>query len=82
MCRIWDKKSVELRGIEPLASSLRTRRATNCATAPDQSYRSSGTVRLALSCLRLETAHLHLAHHVVVPLALLALGQTLHLGWA
>ena len=74
MCRIWDKKSVELRGIEPLASSLRT--------APDQSYRSSGTVRLALSCLRLETAHLHLAHHVVVPLALLALGQTLHLGWA
>ena len=25
---------VELRGIEPLTSSLRTRRATNCATAP------------------------------------------------
>ena len=25
---------VELRGFEPLASSLRTRRATNCATAP------------------------------------------------
>jgi hypothetical protein len=27
---IW----VELRGFEPLASSLRTKRATNCATAP------------------------------------------------
>jgi hypothetical protein len=26
--------SVELRGFEPLAFSLRTRRATNCATAP------------------------------------------------
>jgi hypothetical protein len=26
---------VELRGFEPLAFSLRTRRATNCATAPD-----------------------------------------------
>jgi hypothetical protein len=26
---------VELRGFEPLASSLRTRRATNCATAPE-----------------------------------------------
>jgi site-specific DNA recombinase len=25
---------VELRGFEPLAFSLRTRRATNCATAP------------------------------------------------
>jgi hypothetical protein len=25
---------VELRGFEPLASSMRTRRATNCATAP------------------------------------------------
>lgn len=25
---------VELRGFEPLASSLRTKRATNCATAP------------------------------------------------
>ncbi len=25
---------VELRGIEPLTSSMRTRRATNCATAP------------------------------------------------
>jgi site-specific DNA recombinase len=27
---------VELRGFEPLASSLRTRRATNCATAPER----------------------------------------------
>jgi hypothetical protein len=26
---------VELRGFEPLASSLRTKRATNCATAPE-----------------------------------------------
>jgi hypothetical protein len=26
---------VELRGFEPLTFSLRTRRATNCATAPD-----------------------------------------------
>ena len=25
---------VELRGIEPLTSSMRTKRATNCATAP------------------------------------------------
>jgi site-specific DNA recombinase len=25
---------VELRGIEPLTFSMRTRRATNCATAP------------------------------------------------
>ncbi len=27
--------SVELRGIEPLTSSMRTKRATNCATAPN-----------------------------------------------
>ena len=35
---------VELRGIEPLTFSLRTRRATNCATAPSlpQDTRSSG----------------------------------------
>jgi site-specific DNA recombinase len=26
---------VELRGFEPLTFSLRTRRATNCATAPE-----------------------------------------------
>ncbi len=29
-CENW----VELRGIEPLTSSMRTKRATNCATAP------------------------------------------------
>src|SRR6476659_7277987 len=32
--------SVELRGFEPLTFSLRTRRATNCATAP----RCEGTI--------------------------------------
>lgn len=31
---------VELRGIEPLTFSLRTRRATNCATAPNRSQNS------------------------------------------
>jgi hypothetical protein len=82
MCRIWDKKSVELRGIEPLASSLRTRRATNCATAPRSKLSTSGTVRLALSRLRLETAHAHLGLDEAALLALLALGQILHLGWA
>ena len=30
---------VELRGFEPLTFSLRTRRATNCATAPRAGYR-------------------------------------------
>ena len=29
--------SVDLRGFEPLTSSMRTRRATNCATGPDNS---------------------------------------------
>jgi hypothetical protein len=29
-----DETLVELRGIEPLTFSMRTRRATNCATAP------------------------------------------------
>jgi hypothetical protein len=36
---------VELRGIEPLAFSLRTRRATNCATAPCMG-RLAETIRL------------------------------------
>jgi hypothetical protein len=31
--------SVELRGIEPLTFSMRTRRATNCAIAPDRKIR-------------------------------------------
>ena len=31
---------VELRGIEPLTSSMRTKRATNCATAPIGPYRN------------------------------------------
>ena len=31
---VVDGVLVELRGFEPLAFSLRTRRATNCATAP------------------------------------------------
>ncbi len=30
---------VELRGFEPLTFSLRTRRATNCATAPSEEKR-------------------------------------------
>ena len=30
-----DISEVELRGFEPLTFSLRTRRATNCATAPE-----------------------------------------------
>jgi hypothetical protein len=30
------RKLVELRGIEPLTFSMRTRRATNCAIAPDR----------------------------------------------
>jgi len=30
---------VELRGFEPLTFSLRTRRATNCATAPSEGKR-------------------------------------------
>jgi hypothetical protein len=30
---------VELRGFEPLTFSLRTRRATNCATAPSEDRR-------------------------------------------
>src|SRR5206468_3958847 len=30
---------VELRGIEPLTSSMRTKRATNCATAPGAGFR-------------------------------------------
>ena len=35
---------VELRGFEPLTFSLRTRRATNCATAPERrAYRREGT---------------------------------------
>jgi hypothetical protein len=33
-CRILRIFFVDLRGIEPLTSSLRTRRATNCATGP------------------------------------------------
>ena len=38
---------VEIRGFEPLTFSLRTRRATNCATAPDASYdaRRNGSTR-------------------------------------
>src|SRR3954451_15888947 len=35
---------VELRGFEPLTFSLRTRRATNCATAPGASYDAVGNV--------------------------------------
>ena len=35
---------VELRGIEPLTSSMRTKRATNCATAP--CHRLSGARQL------------------------------------
>lgn len=31
---------VELRGIEPLTSSMRTRRATNCATAPERAWQA------------------------------------------
>lgn len=30
---------VELRGIEPLTFSMRTRRATNCAIAPDTEWK-------------------------------------------
>ena len=40
---------VDLRGFEPLTSSMRTRRATNCATGPDNSTtlsRSPGATRL------------------------------------
>jgi hypothetical protein len=36
-CQSW----VELRGFEPLAFSLRTRRATNCATAPKRAKATS-----------------------------------------
>ncbi len=37
---------VELRGIEPLTSSMRTKRATNCATAPrDPAIRSANSSR-------------------------------------
>jgi hypothetical protein len=34
-----DREVVELRGFEPLTFSLRTRRATNCATAPSEGQR-------------------------------------------
>lgn len=35
---VWNKRSlVDLRGFEPLTSSMRTRRATNCATGPETS---------------------------------------------
>ena len=37
---------VELRGFEPLAFSLRTRRATNCATAPYLSRKGTKSPRL------------------------------------
>ncbi len=37
---------VELRGFEPLASSLRTKRATNCATAPDSPPGFPATAKL------------------------------------
>ena len=37
---------VELRGIEPLTFSMRTRRATNCATAPGTSARRTGREEL------------------------------------
>ena len=42
---------VELRGFEPLASSMRTRRATNCATAPG-SARETLAVHLLAGCAR------------------------------
>ena len=35
---------MELRGLEPLTFSLRTRRATNCATAPDAPRTSRASV--------------------------------------
>ena len=45
----WSKHSlVDLRGFEPLTSSMRTRRATNCATGPDNSTtlsRAPGSTR-------------------------------------
>ncbi len=46
---------VELRGIEPLTFSLRTRRATNCATAPQAANRlplAGGPMRSAGACAR------------------------------
>ena len=38
-------RRVELRGFEPLAFSLRTRRATNCATAPKRDHDNTGDGR-------------------------------------
>ena len=40
---------VELRGIEPLTYSMRTSRATNCATAPGASYRLDRNATQSLS---------------------------------
>ena len=38
---------VELRGIEPRTSSMRTKRATNCATAPDRGVASEPSTTIA-----------------------------------
>ena len=58
-----DITMVELRGLEPLTFSLRTRRATSCAIAPRTSgpdqHRDLTTVRLrqTLAILRLRRPH-------------------------
>ena len=47
--------SVELRGLEPLTFSLRTRRATNCATAPERRV-SDAVKKVALRARRSTSA--------------------------
>ena len=73
---------MELRGFEPLTFSLRTRRATNCATAPDRSQNSK-TVSVgpnAIVACRADTGVPLLVHSpAVVPFVLcVAVGVARH----